>query len=296
MKDIISSLPIMKKIEWPEGKQFAVFLSHDVDRVRKTYQFFTHFIIEKRPYHLFSIFQRPNPYWSFEKIMDIEKKYEVRSTFFFLKETKKLKIFHPSTYFLSLGHYDFNESAVKQMIEKLDEGGWEIGLHGSYDSYNNKDLMLKEKKELEKVLGKPVIGVRQHFLNLEIPKTWEIQKAIGFYYDSTFGYKDKVGFRDERFMPFRPFKDNFLIIPLTVMDGTLFSKFKDDKSRWDTVKDAINLAEKKGGLISFLWHQRVFNENEFPRWSKMYEKIIKECKEKNAWFATGEDVYKRIIT
>lgn len=285
----------MKKIEWPEGKQFAVFLSHDVDRVRKTYQFFTHFIIEKRSYHLFSIFQKPNPYWSFEKIMDIEKKYDVRSTFFFLKETKKLKIFHPSTYILSLGHYDFNEPAVRQIIKKLDEGGWEIGLHGSYDSYNNKDLLLKEKKELEKVLGKSVIGIRQHFLNLEIPKTWEFQKAIGFYYDSTFGYKDKIGFRDDRVMPFRPFDDHFLIIPLIVMDGTLFSNYKDDKSRWDVVKEAINFAEKKRGLITFLWHQRVFNEKEFPGWSTMYEKIIKECQDKNAWFATGKEIYNRII-
>jgi peptidoglycan/xylan/chitin deacetylase (PgdA/CDA1 family) len=285
----------MEKIEWPEGKQFAVFLSHDVDRVRKTYQFFTHVIIEKRLYHLFSMFQKPNPYWCFEKIMDIEKKYDIRSTFFFLKETKKLKIFNPSSYVLSLGHYDFNEPAVKQIIKKLDEGGWEIGLHGSYDSYNNKDLMLKEKKELEKVLGKPVIGIRQHYLNLEIPKTWEFHRAIGFDYDSTFGFKDKIGYREERFMPFRPFNDHFLIIPLIVMDGTLFSNYKDDRCRWDVVKEAIKFAEKKKGLISFLWHQRVFNEKEFPGWSKLYEKIIKECQEKNAWFATGKEVYDRIM-
>lgn len=285
----------MKKVEWPEGKKFGVFLSHDVDRVKKTYQFLTHFLLEKRPYHLFSIFQKPNPYWQFEKIMELEEKYDVRSTFFFLKETKKLKIFHPSTYILSLGHYDFNEPAVRQIIKQLDEGGWEVGLHGSYNSYNNKDLLLKEKKELEKVLGKPVIGIRQHFLNLEIPKTWELQKEIGFYYDATFGYKDKIGFRDEKVMPFRPFNDHFLIIPLTVMDGTLFSNYKDDKSRWQAVMEIIKFAEKKGGLVSFLWHQRVFNEKEFLGWSKMYEKIIKECQEKNAWFATGKEVYDWII-
>lgn len=285
----------MEKINWPDGKQFAVFLSHDVDRVRKTYQHFAYFITKRRLYHLFSIFQKPNPYWCFEKIMDIEKKYDVRSTFFFLEETKKLNIFHPSTYILSLGHYDFDEPAVRQIIKKLDEGGWEIGLHGSYDSYNNKDLMLKEKKKLEKVLGKPVIGIRQHFLNCEIPKTWEFQKAIGLSYDSTFGYKDNIGYFEDRVLPFRPFNDHFLIIPLIVMDGTLFSRYKNDKSRWDVVKELIKFAETKGGLISFLWHQRVFDDRDFPGWSKLYEKIIKECKEKNAWFATGREVYQRMI-
>jgi peptidoglycan/xylan/chitin deacetylase (PgdA/CDA1 family) len=295
MKNIISYLPIMEKIEWPEGKQFAVFLSHDVDRVRKTYQFFTHFIIERRLYHLSSLFLKPNPYWCFEKIMDIERKYDVRSTFFFLKETKKLEIFHRSTYIHSLGRYDFKEPAVSQMIKTLDEDGWEIGLHGSYDSYKNKDLLLKEKKELETVLGKPVIGIRQHFLNLEIPKTWEFQKSIGFRYDATFGYKDKIGYRDERCLPFQPFNDHFLIIPLIVMDGTAFSRYKDDTSRWDAIKELINYAEKNSGLISFLWHQRVFNEKEFPDWSTLYERIIKECKERSAWFATGKEIYERIM-
>ena len=111
----------------------------------------------------------------------------------------------------------------------------------------------------------------------------------------TFGFKDKIGYREERFMPFRPFNDHFLIIPLIVMDGTLFSNYKDDRCRWDVVKEAIKFAEKKKGLISFLWHQRVFNEKEFPGWSKLYEKIIKECQEKNAWFATGKEVYYRIM-
>ena len=95
MKDIIPYPSTMEGVEWPDSKQFAVFLSHDVDRVRKTYQYFTHFIIEKRVYHLFSLFKKSNPYWCFEKIMDMERKYDVRSTFFFLKETKKSRELSP---------------------------------------------------------------------------------------------------------------------------------------------------------------------------------------------------------
>lgn len=281
----------MKKIEWPEGKKFGVFLSHDVDRVRKTYQALTNLIIEKRLYHLLSILQKPNPYWSFEKIMELEEKYDVRSTFFFLKETKKLKILHPSTYILSLGHYDFNEPTIRQIIKKLDEGGWEIGLHGSYDSYNKKILLLKEKKELEKVLGKPVIGIRQHYLNLEIPKTWEIQREIGFKYDASFGYTDKIGFRDEKIIPFKPFNNDFLVIPLTVMDGVVFSTYDNNETRWKKISELINITEKKGGAISFLWHQRVFNEKEFPGWATMYENIIKECRDREAWIGPYAKMY-----
>jgi len=45
-----------------------------------------------------------------------------------------------------------------------------------------------------------------------------------------------------------------------------------------------------------LWHQRVFNENEFPGWSRLYEKIIAEGKKRNAWFATCEDIYRVFAT
>ena len=55
----------MKIIEWPKGKKFAVCLSHDVDRVKKTYQILTHFFTERRPYHLFSKLQKQDPYWNF---------------------------------------------------------------------------------------------------------------------------------------------------------------------------------------------------------------------------------------
>jgi len=281
----------MKKIEWPKGKKFAVCLTHDVDRVRKTFQAITHFFIEKRPYHLFSLFNKTNPYWAFDKIMEIEKRYDVRSTFFFLKETKKLEIFNPSTYGLSLGYYDFNKPEIAEIIKKLDEGGWEIGLHGSYDSYKDKKLLLKEKRDLEKVLGKPIVGVRQHFLNLDIPRTWKIQQEIGFKYDASFGYRDRIGFREDKTFPFKPFNDNFLEIPLTIMDSALFSFYKSDEERWEKVIDILNFAEKKRGIITLLWHQRVFNEKEFPGWAMMYEKIIRECKKRDAYIGTGKEIF-----
>jgi len=285
----------MKKIEWPEGKNFAVCLSHDVDRVQKSFQAITNFFIEKRPYHLVSLFNKKNPYWSFDKIIELEKKYNIRSTFFFLKETKKLEMLNPSSYGLSCGYYDWNNPKITEIIKKLDDGGWEIGLHGSYRSYQDEKLLLEEKKGLERVLGMSIIGIRQHFLNLDIPRTWEMQKKIGFKYDTSFGYQDKIGFREDKIIPFKPFNGDFLVFPLTAMDSTIFSNYNKDKTRWKKISEVINIAEKKGGVISFLWHQRVFNEKEFPGWSKMYEKIIRECKEKDAWIVPCREVYKYIM-
>ena len=116
---------------WPNGKKFALCLTHDVDRTKKTYQYFTHFVKTHRIYHLRSLFQRSEPYWNFERIMKIENKYEVKSTFFFMNETKKFEL---GT--LSMRRYDIHEPKLEGIIQRLNNGGWEIGLHGSYSSYN----------------------------------------------------------------------------------------------------------------------------------------------------------------
>lgn len=277
---------------WPDGRRFAVCLTHDVDRVKKSYQYFTHFAKTLRPYHLISLFQKEEPYWNFEKIMEIEEKYEVRSTFFFLNETKNIDLLHPKNWALSLGKYSFSDEKIAEIMQKLHANGWEIGLHGSYDSYKNKELLAKEKKLIEDVIGDKIVGIRQHYLNLEIPHTWKIQKEVGFEYDASFGSNYEIGFREEKYLPFRPFDDQFLEIPLTIMDSTLFQNSKSISNAWAKCKELIEQAEKRGALLTVLWHQRVFNEKEFLRWSEIYEKIIQESVRRDAWITLMKDLYK----
>ena len=276
--------------EWPQNKKFAICLTHDVDRIRKSWWQSIYYLIKtRRTYHLKALI-KVNPYWNFEKIMNIEDKYGVRSTFFFLNESIKLKITKPSTYKLSLGRYSVEEPDVVDIIKRLDENGWEIGVHGSYNSYRNKELLKKEKRLLEKIVGHRVIGIRQHYLNLEIPTTWCLQKEVGFKYDASFGYRRDVGFRDNKLLPFKPFDDDFLVIPLTIMDAALFSKYPNVVLAWRIILNILDYAEKNGALVTVLWHQRVFNEKEFPGWSKVYEKIIAEGLRRRAWFGRCVDV------
>jgi len=282
------------RLEWPDNKKFAICLSHDVDRIHKSWwQSVYYFLKTKDSYHLKTLFQkRNNPYWNFERIMAIEEKYGVRSTFFFLNESKKLEILNPSTYKLSLGRYSINSSEVVEIIKELDKNGWEIGVHGSYESYRNLNLLKKEKNALERIVGHKIVGIRQHYLNLEIPKTWECQWRAGFKYDASFGYRRDIGYRENKFLPFQPFKDrDFWVIPLTIMDAALFYKYPQIHDAWNAVERILSFAEKKSALVSILWHQRVFNENEFPGWSKIYEKIIQEGLRRGAWFGACKDVY-----
>jgi len=269
-----------------------IALTHDVDRVRKSYQYLTYPVknliklnIESFLYHTKSIFLK-EPYWNFDKIIEIENYYDVKSTFFFLNETINFELFNFKNWKLSLGRYKITDTKISSIIKYLDTNGWEISLHGSYNSFNNKHLLKKEKMLLEKILGHPVIGTRQHYLNLN-PDTWGIQKSLGFKYDSTYGYNNQIGFKDDKHRPFYPFEDSFTVFPLIIMD----SCYMTTKNRWEEFIRLADLAEEKEGILVINWHQRDFNENEFPNHSKVYQNFIEEGKDRNAMFKTLTEYY-----
>ena len=274
-----------------------VALSHDVDRVKKSYQYITGIIrsiitsdLKQVKNHCSSVF-RHEPYWNFSKIIEIENDYGIKSTFFFMNETIRFNLFDISNWKLSLGRYKLNNPSVVELVKWLDRNGWEIGLHGSFLSFKNINLLLSEKELLEKIVGHEINGIRQHYLNLD-ENTWEIQKEIGFKYDSTFGYTREIGFKDNVYNYFQPFGDDFIVFPLIIMDDCFMKK----RDKWNEFLKIVDIASGKESLLVINWHQRVFNEKEFPEYLTFYVKILNELKRKGAKFYRLSDYYEEIRT
>jgi len=268
--------------------RFTVALSHDVDRVHKSFQSATHFLkylrngcLRQALYQLRSV-TRSERYWCFDKIRRIEISRGLRSTFYFLNESYPFNPMKLESWRLALGYYDIFRPAVAGMIRQLDSEGFEIGLHGSYRSYCDRDLLQKEKRDLEAILGHSVTGIRQHYLNLSA-ETWMIQRDLGFLYDTSFGYRDGIGFKCGFFRPF-PLDDrnDFFIVPLSMMDCCLMRQ----PDPWSRASELIDLAETKKALLVLNWHQQIFDEREFPGYCSMYERIIDECISRGAVFVT----------
>ncbi len=272
-----------------------VALTHDIDRTKKTYQHFTKTMrallkldFNKIKNQIFSLGKRNN-YWTFNEIIKIEESYNVKSTYFFLNETIPLKLFKLKTYKLALGRYKILDKKIVDLIKQLDKNGFEIGVHGSYNSYKSLELLKFEKKTLENILGHEVIGIRQHYLNLD-ENTWQKQKEVGFKYDSSIGYSGslaKIGFVDERILPFKPFNDEFTVIPLVLMDVN----FMLIKNRWQEFSALLDFCNEKNCFLVVNFHNHVYNELEFPEYKNAFIKIIEECKSKNAEFLTMKEIY-----
>ncbi len=300
IKKMIGNNDILITKPFLTDNSFAVCLTHDVDEIKKTYQYITRSLRSLRNRDLEGVLKElrsfirkmkgKEPYWTFEKLIELEKSMGVRSTLYFLKETGKVKITDPSTWRHLGRRYEFDD--VADVIKFLHSRGWEVGLHGSFYSYRDRSLLKREKLELERILGKRVIGIRQHNLNLDIPQTWRIQESLGFEYDTTLGSNHYVGFRWGTCYPFYPYDEErqrflrVLQIPLHIEDIAVFRE--DDP--WRICVQTLWEVKRMGGVLTLLWHHAVFDEDEYPGWAKLYRDLIEFCKRENALVTKAEDI------
>ena len=279
------------KIEYPGDKKFAVCLTHDIDNVylskseiifKAAKSLKEHQI--KSAFKMISnkINKKWNPWWNFKDIMNLEEKYNAKSSFYLLVLNEEDLDFN------------FRVEDLEHEIGYITDNGWEVGLHGGHEAYSNLEEVKKNKNRLEEVLGKKIVGYRNHFLKFKVPDTWELLREANFKYDTTFGYADMVGFRNGMCHPFSPFnldtnrEINILEIPLTIMDCTLFDYMKlDMRGAWEITKLLIDTVEKYNGVITILWH----NTYMVGERVKFYEKILKYCYEKGAWMTSGEEIW-----
>lgn len=285
------------QVKYPGNKGFAICLTHDVDDI---YPPITHVLLSSayaikklNPKELGKQVlwkfgkKRQSPFLNFKQIMEIESKFNARSTFYFLATGRDFRRFR------------YSIEDVGNELKSIVSNGWDVGLHIGYYSYDDLQSIIAEKKRLEKVLGREVIGCRNHYLRFKVPETWETLAKAGFKYDTTLGYADAIGFRNGMCHPFRPFNLNsnseidIVEIPLAIMDGTLWDDMKLDLTEaFKQVKKMIDQVEKYNGVLTLLWHNYVFTCPFREKWAKLYESILNYCHEKNAWMTSADEIYK----
>jgi len=279
---------------------FALCLTHDVDRPYKTYQAPYYAVRERSLYHLKTALPSENPYWQFDEIRQLESELGVRSAFYFLNEPSILEkkvsdLVRPGSLLEHAGRYLPTDPAIAETIRELDEGGWEVGLHGSTAAYDDRSQLGAEKQKLEMVLENPVVGNRQHHLRTKIPETWEHANALGFNYDTSLGFPQKSGFHFG-YQPIMPFDDEFVVFPLTAMEVSMAGHDASFEERWTVCERLLREAAANDAVMTVLWHARYFNEREFPGYRRLYRRLIERALEMDAWVGPPRELYQKIQT
>jgi len=230
-----------------------IFLSHDVDW-RKQGPPLEHILSRKDRFEP-ELFEKTKPedlYRNIPEYMEIEEKFDIRSTFFF------------RTFYENGDVLDYEDD-----IKQLQKSNWEIGLHTDPSSIDDLDKIRLEKEKLESITGKQIIGNRVHFLNynLELPNKLE---KLGFIYDSSLRHsKDRI---DEKEMGYSRIH-GIIEFPVTLMDAYLFTymKIREEKiiSEFQKTLD-LGRSLSENNVISVIWHENVLK----MKGGRMYKQIL----------------------
>ena len=191
-------------------------------------------------------------YRNIPEYMELEEKFGIRSTFFFRTIYEN-------------GNVDDYENDILA----LQEGKWEIGLHTDPQSINDIEKIRLEKKKLESITKKPIVGNRVHFLNYNSELPIKL-KELEFLYDSSLRYsKHKI---DEKEMGYSKIAE-LIEFPVTLMDAYLFTHMgiKED-GIVPEFKKTLELGRdfSDQNVISVIWHDNVLK----MKGGRVYGKIL----------------------
>jgi len=218
---------------------------------------------------------KKDPFLTFDKILRLKKEHQVRTIFFFL-------VADYTTFDTNVSPAKSNfRLLIKDMVDYA-----QVGLHPSYFTLHNVDLLKKEKERLESITNIPIIRSRQHYLRLSLPETYQHLIDVEILEDYTMGYASTVGFRASTCTPFYFYDLDFeiqtplKIFPFALMDTTLNDYMKlTPKQSLGKIRDLRNEVKAVNGLFITLFHnESLSNHLRWQGWSRLYESMLKICK------------------
>lgn len=302
---ILNGKGIQRKSIWPDNRKFALWLTHDVDAVTHNSALLDYRLGSRRNQN--SVKNRirwiletkeNDPLWHFEDWLKVESQSGFKSTFFFFVAPNHQNIwirdclYTPDDYI----KYKGKKMKVKEMIKEVHNAGWEIGLHCSYNTFNNAELLREQKAILEEIISDEVNAVRQHYLHYDIIKTPKVQSEAGVKLDSTQGFARTLGFRAGTCYPYLTYNHDHgdaldtLEIPMIIMDDPLFNDDGLELYGEYAVQKCIefsNKVENVGGILTVNFHANHLIQKD---WFGTYSKLLNYFENVDSYGLTSSEI------
>ena len=274
---------------WPDLKrkqyQTETHISCDVDRpfdcsvetILKTLRASIGDLVKrKNPIEMFSRLNRYffnkfgvfkfDRHYTFDFYMNACELAGLKATFYFIPSSKE-----PNN-----GCYEIKDKKIINLIKKIVYRGHEIGIHGSFQSYKDKQKIIQQKNLVEKTLNKigikkKIWGNRQHYLRWDSSVTPDYLDAAGFEYDTSGSYADHSGFKYGTCKKFNMWgwqekkKLNLKQQPLIVMENSIahYMGLGYSDQTLKIMKDLKKKCQIVNGVFTLLWHNpRLVNKKQ----------------------------------
>ena len=307
---------------WPQGKPFAVCLTHDMDFITLQPSMVHSLRTMARNTRLLlgpdgraaaagalrglavAAWQiatlkalRPRRERTYDEWLKLEDRYGFKSTFFYFPQTVSAPHVYDCLYaYDDPAVFDGRRMKVRDMMREMARAGWDIGLHGSYHSALRAGLLAEQRRVVEDAVGRPVSATRQHWLHYDVRVTPRLQSDAGLRADSTQGFNRNVGFRAGTSFPYacwdleRATELPVLEVPQHVMDGALFTANALEYDVDLAVRHCVRLLDEVqavGGCLTLSWHPNGIQD---PKYWAVYETVLAEAAHRGAWGCSVGDL------
>lgn len=161
--------------------------------------------------------------------------------------------------------YDLSHPIFKSAVKLAKERGYKIGIHPSFLSWDSSDIVLAEKKKLEKAIGTVITCSRQHYLHFDPIKTVEALFEAGITEDASVGYTNAIGFKAGT--GFEYFLYNFKNeersgikeTPLVFMDSAAINEAIREEIDLEDLTQSFLMSNLENTQINFNFHNSRFD-------------------------------------
>ena len=171
-------------------------------------------------------------------------------------------------------------SAYKKVFSLIKNKNASVGLHPSYDSTYQPELMVNEVKDFLSSSNQKNIVSRQHYLRFDINITPKLLIKLGVLVDFTMGFASVPGFRAGTSNPFFYYdfveekEQSLLFVPFCAMDGaySVYLNKSADEALLSMKKLATEV-KNAGGYFITVFHERSFYNHLYKEFGDLYKKL-----------------------
>ncbi len=228
--------------------------------------------ISKRAKVLFG--SKKDPYDTYGFQIELQKKYNLSPIYFFLLGQ-----------FSTLDRNISSDTPAYQHLMQSIADYAKVGIHPSFKSYQNPDLVIKEIKLLSRLIKRDITHSRQHYILLHFPQIYQQLLKNEIRREFSMGYPDRIGFRAGIASSYLFYdlsietKTPMRIFPFCIMDVTLKDYLQlDTKKALKECLDMLEEVKKVNGLFITIFHNHTLSETDgWEGWSLLYEQLVQKA-------------------
>lgn len=201
-----------------------------------------------------------------------------------LHDTHNLK---PVYFFLlaaTIKGYDKNidpsNPAYRQIIQDH-ACKYQVGIHPSWQSGDNENLLQEEIKTLQQITAKPVKRSRQHYIRMSLPATYEQLLQAGITDDYSMGYGSINGFRASYCLPYPWYNlkheefTRLMVHPFCFMEANAwYEQQLTPVKALEEMQHYYAITKQVQGLYIMIWHNHILGNPAFAGYRQAYVHMV----------------------